>query len=157
AMEIFVGCFGPAFKHDLYARLERLQQALGDINDNRQIVLRLQSLGDKVEGFRKSGDPSVQELRATLEKTEKEQSAVLEQRHTSFLTSWEESDRDDLFRAFAAELDRPPDRVAARPGRQRPERSESFPRSPGLDANGPTTVERRTIVNEDARSAADTQ
>src|SRR5262249_45015850 len=48
AMEIFAGCFSPSFKHDLYSKVEELQQLLGEVNDSHQIGQRLAFLQEEL-------------------------------------------------------------------------------------------------------------
>jgi CHAD domain-containing protein len=44
AMEVFAGCFGPSFRHDLYPRVEEVQEVLGLANDSHVACERLEAL-----------------------------------------------------------------------------------------------------------------
>jgi CHAD domain-containing protein len=48
AMEVFADCFGPAFRGELYAAVEEMQEILGAANDSHDAVGRLTGLRDRV-------------------------------------------------------------------------------------------------------------
>jgi CHAD domain-containing protein len=49
AMEVFVNCFGPAFKDDLYPAVEKMQEILGAANDSHVAAQRLTALRVKLQ------------------------------------------------------------------------------------------------------------
>ncbi len=49
AMEVFAGCFGPAFRNELYAAVEDMQEILGRANDSYVASRRLKALSDKIQ------------------------------------------------------------------------------------------------------------
>lgn len=49
AMELFVGCFAPAFRNVLYPEVEKLQEVLGTMQDAHVGLGRLELLRDRVE------------------------------------------------------------------------------------------------------------
>lgn len=55
AMEVFAGCFGAAFREDLYPRVEEMQEILGHANDSHVAAERLTALRDQLRSDRDSG------------------------------------------------------------------------------------------------------
>lgn len=48
AMEVFADCFGPAFREDIYPRVEEMQEILGRANDSHVAAERLTALRDQL-------------------------------------------------------------------------------------------------------------
>jgi CHAD domain-containing protein len=48
ALEVFAGCFGPAFRDTVYPQVEELQEMLGRANDSHVAVERLATLRDRL-------------------------------------------------------------------------------------------------------------
>jgi hypothetical protein len=102
-MEIFVGCYRPMFRDELYPKIESMQQLLGDINDSRQIVARLTSLRKEMKKHRAPGDPEARGVGSVLRRLRREHDAELRHRHRKFLAWWEELDAEALFIALLRE------------------------------------------------------
>jgi CHAD domain-containing protein len=105
AMEIFAACYGPAFRGELYSKIETIQQMLGDINDSSQIVRQLDSLSEKAKNLRKAGDPKADAIRSALAHLRDEHTAQLSHRHQQFLTWWNSVNSDALFASIAREME----------------------------------------------------
>jgi CHAD domain-containing protein len=52
AMEVFVDCFGPAFRQELYPAVEQMQEVLGKANDSHVAAQRLGELRDRLRTSR---------------------------------------------------------------------------------------------------------
>jgi len=52
AMEVFVDCFAPAFKEELYPAVEQMQELLGDANDSHVAHQRLTLVGERLQALR---------------------------------------------------------------------------------------------------------
>jgi exopolyphosphatase / guanosine-5'-triphosphate,3'-diphosphate pyrophosphatase len=158
AMEIFAGCFGPAFKKDLYPKIETLQQMLGDINDSRQITARLDCLAEQVKELRSAGDPKTDVLRSTLAELRRGQVKQGQERHSQFVAWWKEFNREDFSNDMARELGREQGQALASSSHRGVDQREVV-LSPGTAmGDGPArTVQRSTILSEDARISAHSQ
>jgi len=52
AMEVLADCFAPAFKDELYAKVEEMQEILGRANDSHVAIQRLEGIRDRLRRLR---------------------------------------------------------------------------------------------------------
>lgn len=85
AMEVFAPCFGPAFREELYPQVEQLQEVLGNINDSRVALGRLEELA---EFLRRTRPADERRYRPGLEGLRKHHQRRLTQEQRRFEEWW---------------------------------------------------------------------
>lgn len=100
AIELYVGCFVPAVKDDIYPRLKAMQDQLGEINDCHELALRFDRLadaaGDDAKGADAVGLPPDRLARLLHAEAERNR-AEREERRAAFLPWWAEHQNEILF------------------------------------------------------------
>jgi CHAD domain-containing protein len=102
AMEVFAGCYGPAFKEVHYPAVEEMQEILGRANDSHVASLRLTALAAKLQKMLpqawKRYRPRIQELLRYHEERLPE-----ERRHfEDWWQKWQQSGGEAAFQALLA-------------------------------------------------------
>jgi len=85
AMEIFVDCFAPAFRAQLYPAVEQMQEILGAANDSFVANQRLAFLGDRLQAFLPS---AWRRCRSGLTKMQRAHQQRLEENRLRFMDWW---------------------------------------------------------------------
>jgi CHAD domain-containing protein len=86
AMEVFAGCFAPAFREELYPRVEAVQEILGRANDSHVAAGRLAALRDRLRAARPA---EWRRLRPGVEEVLRFHQRRLPQERRRFLKWWE--------------------------------------------------------------------
>ena len=96
-MEIFVDCFAPAFKSEIYPRIEEMQEILGRANDCHVGSQRLQQICDQLRDYRpqewKRFRPGVEGLLRNYQRR-------LPKERDQFLAWWAQWQETDAIAAF---------------------------------------------------------
>jgi CHAD domain-containing protein len=98
AMELFAACYRRAFRDDLYTRVESLQEALGEINDLRNLADRVAELGDRASHKRRRDRHDA--LRTATRSLQALLLHELNERRTRFQARWQPADQARLRRQF---------------------------------------------------------
>ncbi len=98
AMELFGACYGREFCEDLYARVQTLQEALGEINDLRNLAERVGELGDTASHKHKHDRRDA--IRAAGRSLQTLLQGELNERRAKFLAGWQPGDQARLRRQF---------------------------------------------------------
>jgi CHAD domain-containing protein len=98
AMELFGACYGREFRDDLYARVEALQESLGEINDLRNLAARITELGKTASHAHKQDRREV--IREASRSLQAPLQRELDERRSKFLARWQLGDQDRLRRQF---------------------------------------------------------
>jgi CHAD domain-containing protein len=92
AMEVFAGCFGPAFRETVYPEVEEMQEILGRANDSHTTVGRMHVLRDYLRTARLAEWKALQpEIDAMLRYHQRR----LPQERQRFLTWWKQWQHDN--------------------------------------------------------------
>jgi len=110
AMEVFVDCFGPAFRQELYPAVEQMQEVLGKANDSHVAAQRLGELRDRL---RTSRPAEWRRFRAGVEHLLRRHKERVPQQQQLFVEWWDRWQKAGGEEAFAGLLKRAEEPTAA--------------------------------------------
>lgn len=100
AMEVFVDCFAPAFKDELYPAVEQMQELLGDANDSHVASQRLKLVRERLHALRPADWRRYRAGLTELYRIHEQRLLQRRQEFTAWWQHWQEAGGEEQFRAL---------------------------------------------------------